>query len=90
MLLIERNQPRGQLITGRVKKTYPGTDNLVRVVDVESKDGIYRRAIHTLCLLGSPDEEENSLTVGSSVRVCSDGTKNRTISELRRKISSEK
>ena len=61
VLLIERNQPRGQWITGRVKKTYPGMDNLVRVVDVETQDGVYRRAIHTLCLLGSPDEKWNSL-----------------------------
>ena len=61
VLLIERNQPRVQWITGRVKKTYPGTDNLVRVVDVETQDGVYRRAIHTLCFLGSPDENWNSL-----------------------------
>ena len=48
VLLVEKNQSQGQWITGRVTKTYPGTDNLVRVVDVETIDGVYRRAIHTL------------------------------------------
>ena len=41
---------------------------MVRVVDVETIDGIYRRAIHTLCFLGSPDEGENSRPDESPVR----------------------
>ena len=51
VLLIERNQPRGQWNAGRIQKTYPGTDYLVRVVNVETMDGIYRRAIDALCFL---------------------------------------
>ena len=58
VLLVEKNLSRGQWCTGRVKKTYTGTDELIRVVDVESKGGIFRRTVHTPCYLGSPDENE--------------------------------
>lgn len=54
VLLVERKQPWGQWITGRIKNGYPGTDNSMRVVDVETMDGVYRRVIHKLCFLGSP------------------------------------
>ena len=49
VLLVEKNIARGQWNTGSVMKTYPGLDKLVRVVDVKTSDGIYKRAIHTLC-----------------------------------------
>ena len=44
---------------------YPGRDSLVRVVDVRTEENLYRRAIHILCLLDSPEEktdEQNEST----------------------------
>lgn len=61
VLLIEKNISRGQWSTGRVVKTYSGLDELVRVVDVITSDGICKRAIRTLCLL-TPIEEETGLS----------------------------
>ena len=51
MLLIDPNQPRGQWKLGYVIKTLPGEDGLVRVVEVQAKTGIFKRAIHRLYLL---------------------------------------
>ena len=36
---------------GRVVKTYPGRDMVVRVVDVMTEGKIYRRPVNKLCLL---------------------------------------
>lgn len=44
-----------------MKKTYLGMDYLVRVVDVDSPDGVYRRTIDTLCFLSSPVTDWNNL-----------------------------
>ena len=52
VLLVEKNIARGQWLTRRIeKKTYQGNDDLVRVVDVRTAQGVYRRAVHTICLL---------------------------------------
>jgi hypothetical protein len=51
VLLIDPNQPRGQWKLGHVIKTFPGEDGLVRVVEVQAKTGIFKRAIHRLYLL---------------------------------------
>ena len=66
MLLIDSNQPRGQWKLGHVIKTFPGEDGLVRVVEVQTETGIYKRAIHRLCLLeraprDSPTIESSSV-----------------------------
>ena len=36
---------------GRVVKTYPGRDSLVRVVDVKMSQGVYKRPITKIALL---------------------------------------
>jgi hypothetical protein len=51
-----RDAPRGRWRTGKVVKVYPGSDGLVRAVDVESPTGVLRRGSNNLALL-----EENSL-----------------------------
>jgi hypothetical protein len=51
VLLIDPNQPRGQWKLGHVIKTFPGEDGLVRVVEVQAKTGIFKRAIRRLYLL---------------------------------------
>ena len=68
VLLVEKNIARGQWNTGSVMKTYPGLDKFVRVVDVKTSDGIYERAIHTLCLLTPIEVETGSFPeVGNTV-----------------------
>ena len=65
---IDKTLKRGEWNIGHVVRVYPGEDGLVRAVDVELPSGIFRRAIHRLCLLepvssgspsASPDSGEN-------------------------------
>ena len=44
-------------ISGRVLKTYPGPDGLVRNVKVKTKDAVYVRPIQKLCLLENDAKE---------------------------------
>lgn len=37
--------------TGRIVQVYPGTDGLVRAVDVQLPQGTFRRGVTQLCLL---------------------------------------
>jgi hypothetical protein len=48
---IDKSLKRGEWNIGHVVRVYPGEDGLVRTVDVELPSGIFRRAIHRLCLL---------------------------------------
>ena len=50
-LLVEKEVPRGKWLLARVIKLHPGDDNIVRVVDVKTKNGNFRRPITKLCLL---------------------------------------
>ncbi|XP_062707261.1 uncharacterized protein LOC134287949 [Aedes albopictus] len=47
---------------GRVERVHPGTDNLVRVVDVRTKTGTFRRPIHKLAPLPILDNDPNVQT----------------------------
>lgn len=51
VLLKEENIPPQNWKLGRVVSVYPGADGLVRVVDVKTKSGTYKRAIHKLAPL---------------------------------------
>ena len=42
---------RGEWKTGRIVAVYPGSDGLVRVVDLQTESGIYRRGIVGIALL---------------------------------------
>ena len=44
-------------ISGRVLKTYPDPDGLVRNVKVKTKDAVYVRPIQKLCLLENDAKE---------------------------------
>jgi hypothetical protein len=50
-MMLDPNQPRGQWKIGHVSQVHPGENGLVRVVKVQTEDGVYSRAIHRLCLL---------------------------------------
>lgn len=51
VLVIDSNTPRSLWPMGRIVKTLPGDDNIVRIVEVKTKDGIYIRPVSKLCLL---------------------------------------
>ena len=49
VLVIEPNVPRYKWTIGRVTRTYPGRDNVVRIVDVRTEDGdILNKTVHRL------------------------------------------
>jgi len=51
--------------TGRVIETYPGKDDLVRVVKIRMMLGEFVRAVHQLYLLEPIDDKTNSKDPGS-------------------------
>lgn len=58
VLLKEDNLPPATWKLGRISKTYPGRDGKVRVVDVTTTSGIYKRSISNICPL--PQETQDS------------------------------
>ena len=51
VLVVEQNVPRGKWPLGRIIKTYPGDDEITRVVDVKIKNGVFRCPVSRLCQL---------------------------------------
>ena len=51
VLVADRNQPRGNWLLSRVVETFPGSDNVVRVVRVKTKFGLLKRPVTSLILL---------------------------------------
>ncbi|GBM79999.1 hypothetical protein AVEN_203766-1, partial [Araneus ventricosus] len=51
VLIREENLPPCKWLLGRVIALYPGQDNKVRVVDVKTSKGIYKRSINKLSVL---------------------------------------
>ena len=49
--VVDRNLPRGRWKLGRIMETFPGRDDIVRVVDVKTCDGVIRRPVTKLCCL---------------------------------------
>jgi hypothetical protein len=45
VLIVDSDRPRGSWLLGRVMKVYLGSDNVIRVVDVKTKFGIYKRPV---------------------------------------------
>ncbi|XP_044174392.1 uncharacterized protein LOC122958023 [Acropora millepora] len=58
VLVVEDNLPRGRWNLGRVVKTFPGDDGLIRTVEVQTKQGTFKRPVAKLCLL---EEAERSV-----------------------------
>ena len=59
VLIAEPNVARGKWHMGTVSEVHPSRDQMVRVVQVKTKDGVYTRPIHRLCLLESVDNEQD-------------------------------
>ena len=51
VLVLEKDTQRGKYPLARVTDVFPGDDGMVRVVNVKTKNGIFRRPITKLCLL---------------------------------------
>ena len=58
VLVADENATRNRWPLGRVTKVFPGTDGLVRSVEVKTKENTYRRPIHKLCLLEAENEDD--------------------------------
>ncbi|MEZ4720248.1 MAG: hypothetical protein R2813_00025 [Flavobacteriales bacterium] len=59
VLLMDDNLPRNCWLYGRVIEVFPGTDGLVRSVTIKTKNGLFDRPIHKLCLLEANDDDMN-------------------------------
>ncbi|GBM69371.1 hypothetical protein AVEN_272189-1 [Araneus ventricosus] len=51
VLIKEDNVPVSKWSLGRIVKLYPGKDNIIRVVDIKTKTGIFKRSVSRLCVL---------------------------------------
>ncbi|XP_065178343.1 uncharacterized protein LOC135808982 [Sycon ciliatum] len=51
VVIVDSNQPRGQWPRGRLEAVHPGSDGVVRVADVRTKSGLYRRSVVKLAKL---------------------------------------
>ena len=51
VVVVDSNQPRGQWPRGRLEAVHPGSDGIVRVADVRTKSGLYRRPVVKLAKL---------------------------------------
>ena len=58
VLITEPNLPRNQWLLGNIVEVYPGKDNLVRVAQIKTKYGIYKRSVNKLCLI-KPNKQSN-------------------------------
>ena len=51
VLILHENVPRNKWPLGLVKATYPGTDGLVRSVQLKTASGLVDRPVSKVCLL---------------------------------------
>jgi hypothetical protein len=58
VIIVDDNMPRCTWPLGRVVKTFPGHDGLVRSVEVATQQSVLTRPIHKLCLLETVDRRE--------------------------------
>ena len=51
VVVVDDDLKRSKWPLGRVTKTMPSADNVVRAVEVKTKDGVYTRPVAKLCRL---------------------------------------
>ncbi|XP_035204805.1 uncharacterized protein LOC118179750, partial [Stegodyphus dumicola] len=56
VLLKDKNKTPMKWTLARIEETFPGADGLVRVVDVRTSDGIFRRAVFNISPLPFPND----------------------------------
>lgn len=60
VVVVESNFPRNKWPLGKVIAVFPGKDGIVRVIDVQTAHGVYRRPVTKVCRLDiQPDDGEN-------------------------------
>ena len=57
-LIADDNVPRNTWPMGRIVDVSPGPDGRVRIIDVRSKNSIYRRPVAKVCLLEAADSQD--------------------------------
>ncbi len=57
VLLVDLDAPRYQWTLGRVIRTIPSKDGLVRTVEIKTKSGTFVKPIHKLCLLENSNKD---------------------------------
>lgn len=62
VVIKEDNMPPSKWVLGRILKTFPGKDNLVRSVEVKCKNTVVTRPIHKLCPLPIRDNLEENMS----------------------------
>ena len=55
VLIKEDNTPPQLWKLGRITRVYPGEDGLIRVADVKTRSGEFKRPVHKLALLPGID-----------------------------------
>lgn len=55
VIMVDDNTPRSVWPLGRVSNTFPGPDGLVRSVEVTTRQSVFVRPVHKLCLLEEVD-----------------------------------
>lgn len=53
VIIVDESLPRNCWLLGRVIKTSPGSDGLVRTVEVKTKNGVFLRPVHKICIVES-------------------------------------
>ena len=51
VLIVDPNGPRNSWPMGIIERVFPGKDGVIRVADVRTNDGIYRRGVRQLVVL---------------------------------------
>jgi len=56
-MVADDNVKRNQWILGRVLNVFPGSDGLVRSVEVRAKESVLKRPVTKLCLFEGVNDE---------------------------------
>lgn len=56
VIVVDDSLPRNTWLLGRIKKTIPGSDGLVRMAEIKTNNNILLRPIHKVCLIESADD----------------------------------
>ena len=60
-IIVDEGLPRGRWDRGRIVAIHPGPDGIIRVVDIKTQSGVYRRPVSRLCILDVEAEEKEKV-----------------------------
>lgn len=85
VLLKNKNYPSLNWQRGRIEKVIHGSDNIIRVVDVKTPNGIKRRAITEVCPLPMLNEDISIPSPSDHISIVSDNQENNSKSKTIKK-----